>query len=97
MKVTQPWLDELENLALKVEMKISEFKEKQVWIESMLMEQVTRESLEQAKGSIVKMNTEHDELQDFYNQWYYKTNKIIKEQKEKRRRAAANGSRTSHK
>ena len=79
MKVTQPWKDELENLALKVEMKIIEFKEKQVSIESMLTEQVMKESLEQAKGSIFKMNTEHDELQDVYNQWYYKTNKIIEE------------------
>ena len=62
MKVTQLWQDELANLALKVEMKIAEFKEKQVLIESMLMEQVMKESLEQAKGSIAEMNVEHDEL-----------------------------------
>jgi Holliday junction resolvasome RuvABC endonuclease subunit len=61
MKVTQPWQDELEDLALKVETKITKFKEKQVSIESMFTEQVTQESLEQAKGSIVKMNAEHDE------------------------------------
>ena len=67
MKVTQPWQDELADLALKVEMKIAKFKEKQVSIESMLMEQVTKESLEQAKGNIVKINIEHDELQDVYN------------------------------
>ena len=84
MKVTQPWQDELADLAMKVEMKIATFKEQQVLIESMLMEQVTKESLEQAKGSIAKMNVEHDKLQDVYNQWYYKTNKIIEERKEKR-------------
>jgi hypothetical protein len=51
---------------------------------SMLMEQVTKESLEQAKGSIAEMNIEHDKLQDIYNWWYHKMNKIIKEHKEKR-------------
>ena len=67
MKVTQPWQDELANLAQRVETQIAEFKEQQDLIESMLSEQVTKESLEQAKGSIVKMNAEHDELQDVYN------------------------------
>ena len=66
-------------MALRVEMKIAEFKEQQASIETMLLEQVTKESVEKAKGSIIKMNAEHDELQDIYNQWYYKMNKIIKE------------------
>ena len=51
---------------------------------SMLMKQVTKESLEQAKGSIAKMNVEHDKLQDIYTKWYDKTNKIIEERKEQR-------------
>ena len=97
MKVTQPWKDELADLALKVETKIAKFKEKQVLIESMLTEQVMKESLEQTKGSIVKMNVEHDKLQNVYNQWYYKTHKIIEEQKEQRQQATASGSGTSHK
>ena len=97
MKVTQPWQDELANLAQRVETKIAEFKEQQVSIASMFLEQIKRESLDQAKGSIVKMNAEHDELQDVYNQWYYKTNKIIDERKQQRQRAAANGSGTGHK
>ena len=84
-------------MALKVEMKFAEFKEKQVSIESMLTEQVTKESFEQTKGSIVKMNAEHDELQDVYNQWYYKINKIIEERKEQRRGATTSGSGTNHK
>ena len=54
-------------MAQRVEMKIAEFKEQQAWIVSMFSEQITRESLEQAKGSIVKMNAEHDELPDTYN------------------------------
>ena len=97
MKVTQQWQDELADLAQRVEMKITEFKEQQVLIESMFSKQITRESLEQAKRSIFRMNTEHDELQDVYNQWYYKTNKIIEERKEQRQLVAANGSGTSHK
>ena len=84
MKVTQPWKDDLVDLVLKLEMKIAEFKEKQALIGSMLTEQVTKESLEQAKGSIVEMNTEHDKLQDIYNWWYHKMNKIIEERKEQR-------------
>ena len=63
----------------------------------MLTEQVTKESLEQAKGSIAEMNAEHDELEDVYNQWYYKTNKIIEEWKEQRRRAVASDSGASDK
>ena len=97
MKVTQPWQDELADLALRVETKITEFKEQQASIETMLSEQVTKESMEKTKGSIVKMNAEHDELQDVYNQWYYKTNKIIEERKEQRQQVVASGSGTSHK
>lgn len=69
-------------MAQRVEMKIAEFKEQQASIERMLSRQVTKESVEQAKGSIVKMSVEYDELQDIYNKWYYKTNKIIEERKE---------------
>ena len=96
MKVTQPWQDELVDLAQRVETKIAEFKEQQASIESMFSEQITRESLEQAKGSIVKMNVEHDELQDVYKKWYYKTNKIIDERKQQRQRVTTSGSGTSH-
>ena len=71
-------------MALKVEMKIVEFKEKQALIGSLLIEQVTKEILEQAKGSITEMNTKHDKLQDVYNRWYHKKNKIIEEHKEQR-------------
>ena len=46
------------------------------------MEQVTRESLEQAKGSVDEMADAHNKLQDIYTQWYDKTNKIIEEHKE---------------
>ena len=45
----------------------------------MFTEQVTTESLEQAKGSIAEMNATHDKLQDIYTQWYDKTNKMIEE------------------
>ena len=84
MKVTQPWKDELAYLAQKVEMKLTEFKETQGSMGKLLMEQVTKEYLEQAKGSIAGMNVEHDKLQDVYTWWFDKTNRIIEECKEQR-------------
>ena len=65
-------------------MKLAEFKETQASMGKLLEEQVTKESLEQAKGSIAEMNTEHDKLQDVYTWWFDKTNRIIKECKEQR-------------
>ena len=97
MKVTQPWQDELADLVQRVETRIVEFKEQQASIESMFSKEVTKESVEQDKGSIVKMSVEHDELQDIYNKWNYKTNKIIKEWKEQRQRVVASGSGMSNK
>ena len=85
MKVTQPWQDELIELAQKLETKLAEFKETQASVGKMLMEQITTESLEQAKGSIAEMSTEHDKLQDIYTWWFNKTNKIIGECKDNNR------------
>ena len=62
-----------------------------------LAKQVTKESLEQAKGSIAEMIVVHDKLQDVYTRWFDKTNKIIEEHKEKRQHAATSGSGMSHK
>jgi hypothetical protein len=50
----------------KLETKLAEFKETQDSMGKLLIEQVTKESLEQAKGSIIGMNVEHDKLQDIY-------------------------------
>ena len=97
MKVTQPWQDELADFAQKLEMKLVELKETQASVGNMLTEQVTIESLEQAKGSVIEMNPEHDKLQDVYTWWFEKMNKFIKEHKEQRRRATISGSQTSHK
>ena len=47
-------------------------------------EQVTKESLEKVKGSVVEMAGAHNKLQDVYTQWYDKTNKIIEEHKEQK-------------
>ena len=63
----------------------------------LLTEQVTKESLEQAKGSVMEMTVAHDQLKDIYTQWFDKTNKIIEERKEQKQRATTSGSRTSHK
>ena len=60
-------------------------------------EQVTKESLEQVKGSIAEMVGAHNKLQDVYTQWYNKTNKIIEERKEQKRHAVASGLVMSHK
>ena len=43
------------------------------------------------------MDGVHNKLNDVYTQWYDKTNKIVEECKEQKRRAAASGSGTSHK
>ena len=97
MKVTQPWQDELADLVQKVETKLAKFKETQASMGKLLTEQVTKESLEQVKGSILEMNVEHDKLQDVYTRWFDKTNKIIEECKVQRRCIATSGLGMSHK
>lgn len=82
MQVTQPWKDEMVDLAQKLETKLMEFRETQAIVGKLLEEQVTRESLEHAKGSVYEMTDVHNQLQDVYTQWYDKTNKIIEECKE---------------
>ena len=66
MRVTQPWQDELVDLAQKVDTKVAKFRETQNIVGKLVAEQVTRESLEQAKGSIVEMIAAHDNLKDIY-------------------------------
>lgn len=85
------------DLAQKVETKLVEFRETQATMGKLFVEQVTKESLEQAKGSVTEMTAAHDKLQDVYTWWFDKTNAIIKEHKEQKRHAVANGLRTSHK
>ena len=63
----------------------------------LFVEQVTKESQEQVKGSVAEMVGAHNKLQDVYTQWYDKTNKIIEERKEQKQCEAASGSRTSDK
>ena len=46
MHVTQPWQDELVDLAQKVETKLAEFRETHATVGKLLAEQVTKESLE---------------------------------------------------
>jgi hypothetical protein len=53
-------------LAQKVETKLVEFKETQAIVGKLFAEQVTRESLKQAKGIIDEMEGAHDKLQDVY-------------------------------
>ena len=67
-----------------METKLTEFRETQATVGKLLTEQVTKESLEQAKGSIAEMNAKHDKLQDVYTQWFDETNRIIEEHKEQR-------------
>ena len=54
MRVTQPWQDELADLAQKFETKPAKFRETQAIVGKLFAEQVTRESLEQVKGSVSK-------------------------------------------
>ena len=97
MLVSQPWQDELVDLAQQVETKLAEFRETQATVGKLFVEQVTRESMEQVKGSVEEMVGAHNKLQDFYTQWYDKKNKIIEECKEHKRCIVASGSRMRHK
>ena len=45
-----------------METKLAKFKETQAIVGKLLMEQVTKESLEQAKGSVKEMTVAHDKL-----------------------------------
>ena len=45
----------------------------------------------------MEMIATHDKLHDVYTQWFDKTNKIIEEHKEQKRRTTTSGSGTSHK
>ena len=82
MRVTQPWQDKLANLAQKVETKLAKFKETQATMGKLLVEQLTQESLEQAKGSFTEMIAAHNKLQIMYTRWFDKTNRTIEERKE---------------
>ena len=85
LQVTQPWQDELADIALQVETKLAEFRETLIAMGKLFIEKVTKESLEQVKGSIAEMEGVHNKLQDVYTQWFDKTNKIIEEHKEQKR------------
>ena len=53
-------------MAQEVETKFAEFKEMKVTMGNLLVEEVMKESLEKAKGSIVEMIVAHDKLKDVY-------------------------------
>ena len=97
LKVTQPWQDELAELTLQVETNLAEFREIQTTATSFLIDKVTKESLEQVKGSVTELDSVQNKLQDVYIQWYDKTNKIIEERKEQKQRTIVSGSGMSHK
>ena len=59
MQVTQPWQDELEDLALHVETKLAEFRETQTTVVNLFAEKITKDSMEQARGSIAEMDGAH--------------------------------------
>ena len=84
LQVTQPWHDELVDLALQVEAKLAEFWETQTTVVNLFVGKVIKESLEQVRGSVVEMDGVHNKVQDIYTQWFNKTNKIIEECKEKK-------------
>ena len=64
-------------MAQKVETKLAEFRETQATVGKLLGKQVTKESLEQAKGSVAEMAATHEKLQEVYTRWFDKTNAII--------------------
>ena len=84
LQVTQPWQDKLADLALQVEAKLAEFRETQSTVVNLFAGKVTKESLEQERGSVAEMDGAHTKLNDVYTQWYDKTHKIIEECKEQK-------------
>ena len=76
---------------MKVEAKLSKFRETQTTVVNLFAGKVTKESLEHARGSVTEMVGAHNKLNDVYTKWYDKTHK------EQKRRAAASGLGTSHK
>ena len=66
---------------LQVETKLAEFHETQSAVGKLFIEKVTKESLDQVRGSVIEMESVHNKLQDVYIQWYDKTNKMINERK----------------
>ena len=81
LQVTQAWQDELVDLALQVETKLTEFQETQTVVGKLFKEKVTKDSLEQVWESIIEMEGVHNKLKDVYTQWFHKTNNIINERK----------------
>ena len=86
LQVSQPWKDELASLALQVEAKLTEFQETQTIVVNLFVGKVTKESLEQERGSITEMDGAHTKLNDVYIQWYDKTDQIVEECKEHKQR-----------
>ena len=97
LQVTQPWQDKLVDLALQVEAKLAEFRETQSTVVNLFAGKVTKESLEQERGSVTEMDGAQNKLNDVYTQWYDKTHQIVEERKEQKRYATASGSGMSHK
>jgi hypothetical protein len=64
LQVTQPWQDELVDLALQVETKLAEFWEIQTIVVNQFIGTITKESLEQVRGSIIEMDGVHTKLND---------------------------------
>ena len=84
LQVTHPWKDKLACLALQMEAKLANFQETQTTVVNLFAGKVTKESLEQARGSVAEMDGAHNKLNDVYTKWYDKTNKIVKEFNEKK-------------
>ena len=84
LQVTLPWQDKLADLTLQMEAKIAEFQETQTTVVNLFAGKVIKESLEQARGSVAKMDGAHTKLNGVYTQWYDKMHQIIEECKEQK-------------
>ena len=84
LQVTQPWQDALVDLALQVEAKLVEFQEIKTTMVNLFTGKVTKESLEQARGSVIEMDGVHNKLNDVYTHWYDKMHWIVEERKEQK-------------
>ena len=88
----QPWQEEVLEIALKIDVKISEFKATQTTVASLLEAPVTAKLVDTARECVNQIDIDLAELKTGLNQFTAMVKKVLKESKTTR-----SGSRTSHK
>lgn len=91
LKTVQPWKEEVSEIALKIDAKISDFKATQNIVASFLEAFVTTELVDTVRECVDQIESDPAELKSSLAQFTTKVKKILNETK------IASGSETSHK